>query len=202
MGVQEWKNDKICILLIAWSEIDCSLMSDSLQLTAAANQQKIQWAYTLDLDICCGAHFVWWVQNLMAFVSKYACTLHVRFNLWNSKVCCWRAINSFSLLCPGVFCAFHVIVGIVFETNIEPRLLSVVKLFNGGRMCFPVLKRCINCLFFIFLFFLALCTLEHIAECSVHWQVELFDLIQDACGLSKQKRIFTILIFKELDDIC
>ena len=59
-------------------------------------------------------------------------------------------------------------------------------------MCFPVLKRCIN----------FLCTLEHIAECSVHWQVELFDPIQDAYGLSKQKRIFTILIFKELDDIC
>ena len=142
------------------------------------------------------------VLGCWAFVSKYACTLRVRFNLWNSKVCYWRAINSFSLLLPGVFFALCVIVGLVFETNMEPRLLSVVKLFNGGRMCFPVLKRCINCLFFIFLFFLALCTLEHIAECSVHWQVELFDLIQDACGLSKQKRIFTILIFKELDDIC
>jgi len=68
MGVQEWKNYKICILLIAWSEIDCSLMSDSLQLTASANQQKIQWAYTWDSNIV-GPTLVWWVQNLMAFVS-------------------------------------------------------------------------------------------------------------------------------------
>ena len=86
------------------------------------------------------------VLGCRVFVSKYACTLHVRFNLWNSKVCCWRAINSFSLLCPGVFCAFHVIVGIVFETNIEPRLLSVVKLFTGGRTCFPVLNVTVYCI--------------------------------------------------------
>ena len=110
MGVQEWKNYKICILLIAWSEIDCSLMSDSLQLTASANQQKIQWAYTWDSNICCGAHFGVMsskpdgicindddvrlnVLGCRVFVSKYACTLHVRFNLWNSKLCYWRAIN-------------------------------------------------------------------------------------------------------------
>ena len=133
MGVQDWKNYKICILLIAWSEIDCSLMSDGLELTASANQQKIQWAYTLDSDICCGAHFGVMsskpdgicindddvrlnVLGCRVFVSKYACTLHVRFNLWNSKVCYWRAVNSFSLLLPGVFFALHVIVGLVFET--------------------------------------------------------------------------------------
>ena len=94
MGVQEWKNDKICILLIAWSEIDYSLMSDSLQLTASANQQKIQWAYTLDSDIRSGARLGVMsskpdgicindddvglnVLGCQAFVSKYACTLHV-----------------------------------------------------------------------------------------------------------------------------
>ena len=167
----------------------------------------------MDSDICCGARLGVMsskpdgicindddvglnVLGCQAFVSKYVCTLHVWFNLWNSKVCCWRAVNSFSLLLSGVFCALHVIVGLLFETNMEPRLLSVVKLFNGGRMCFPVLKRCLD------IIFLTLCTLEHIAECSVHWQVELFDPIQDAYGLSKHKRIFTILIFKELEDIC
>ena len=137
------------------------------------------------------------VLGCRVFVSKYACTLHVWFNLWNSKVCYWRAINSFSLLLPGVFCALCV--GLVFDTNMEPRLLSVMKLFNGGRMCFPVWKRCIIKFCFVCL---ALCTLEHIAECSVHWQAELFDPIQDAYVLSKHKQIFTVLIFKELVDIC
>ena len=89
------------------------------------------------------AHYMY---GLIYEIQRFACYL--------------RAVNSFSLLLPGVLCALRVIVGLVFETNMEPKLLSVVKLFNGGRMCFAVLKRCIN----IYIY-LALCTLDHRAYC-------------------------------------